>query len=83
MTGLIFVLFLLTVVLCVFGTSIIFCRCRHRQFHQPEETDAKHHKVDEIKDQSYMSAVFVANQPSVNDAKGPDIITNTCGKLTV
>lgn len=81
MTGLISILFLFTIVVCIFGTSIIFYRC-HRKCKRSEEMEPKH-KTDDIKDQSYVSAVFVRNQQTVSGSKGPDIITNTCGELSL
>lgn len=79
-TGLISILFVLIVLLCIFGTSIVFYRCRHKYKQREQETPPKH-KSDDIKEQPYMSAVFVRSQQTVKDAKGPDIITNTCCKF--
>lgn len=82
MTGLITVLFVLSVLLCVFGVFIIFYRCR-RMHKRDGEFAPKASKTDDtIKNQPYMSAVFVRSQQNVvSDSKGPDIITNTFGKF--
>lgn len=79
MTGLISILFVLTVLLCVFGTFILFYRCRHKH-KRNQEFVPKPKTDDTIKQQPYMSAVFVRSQQNVNDSKGPDIITNTFGE---
>ncbi|XP_065206012.1 MAM domain-containing glycosylphosphatidylinositol anchor protein 1-like isoform X2 [Planococcus citri] len=83
MAGLISVLFVLTVLLCVFGTFIFFYRCR-RKHKRDQEFAPKPSKTDDtIKNQPYMSAVFVRSQQNVvSDSKGPDIITNTFGNRT-